>query len=772
VLDLSLSGTQQFAASGSYTDNTQKDLTGTVTWDITNDYVATITGAGELVAGRPGHATISAGFGGFTGSAELTVHAAPRFLYSTSESGRLITRNTIDNSTGRLRHESYKPTLTTTGVFECLTTDPSQKNAYLAQQIQSGATLSGRIDVFSIDQATGLMSSVGGPLTTTSQLGCVHFEPGGKYAYSVAAVNSVNSPITVLSRNPVDGTLSVANTVQLSTPVDGLVIDPLGQYLYASAMATTSGSQSMAYGFAIDATTGELSAVPGTPFALSNNSGEFSIDQSGTHVYMSNAGGNTIDVYSLDRSTGKLTAVPTASVTTCVNPTQLQFAANNNFAYLGCSMDISHTPNSATIESFSVGPNGSLAHIGSAPSSVTPQRLALDPSDRFAFLAGFSNYIPMFQITSDGVAHANGSVGSSNSTNSLLVTGGISPVTYSTTHAYVSSLGDNHLSSYSVAADGTFSPLSSPLITLSGPFALSSQPWTNDMLLGSSGAKPNATPYVLSSSGDPVVGFNFGDATTLGGITTDISDLWGFASDATQGVIYTYINQGGNSWGLLTFMPSGQAPIGSFPAGPGAGPLAVDPAGRFLYVANTTGKSISAFEYFGTSPELISWGRSPFGLVANPTALAVSPSGLFLYVTTADQHLSTYSIDYFTQGNLSLADSKTVPGQPTGVAAEPAGNYVYVATSSGVTAFSTNRQTGALSQVALNSSLTFSNCNGVWVEPSGKYLYAATSTTAAGGSGEVRGYSINSDGTLTSFPSNPVATLNQPSSMTFKAAIQ
>jgi Bacterial Ig-like domain (group 3)/MBG domain (YGX type)/Bacterial Ig-like domain (group 2) len=74
----SISGTntQQFTATGTYSDSNTQDLTGSVTWTSSTTGVATITTAGLATGVTPGSTTISAVLGGVTGSMLLTVNPA------------------------------------------------------------------------------------------------------------------------------------------------------------------------------------------------------------------------------------------------------------------------------------------------------------------------------------------------------------------------------------------------------------------------------------------------------------------------------------------------------------------------------------------------------------------------------------------------------------------------------------------------------------------------------------------------------------------------
>ena len=67
--------TQQFTATGTYSDGSTQDLTGTTTWSSLAPGVATITSAGLATGAAVGTSTISATTGSITGSTTLTVLA-------------------------------------------------------------------------------------------------------------------------------------------------------------------------------------------------------------------------------------------------------------------------------------------------------------------------------------------------------------------------------------------------------------------------------------------------------------------------------------------------------------------------------------------------------------------------------------------------------------------------------------------------------------------------------------------------------------------------
>jgi uncharacterized protein YjdB len=71
--NISLGGTQQFTATGTFSDGTTEDLTAQVTWSSSDVSVATITAGGLASTAGKGSTTIAAKMSGISGTASLTV---------------------------------------------------------------------------------------------------------------------------------------------------------------------------------------------------------------------------------------------------------------------------------------------------------------------------------------------------------------------------------------------------------------------------------------------------------------------------------------------------------------------------------------------------------------------------------------------------------------------------------------------------------------------------------------------------------------------------
>ena len=137
---------------------------------------------------------------------------------------------------------------------------------------------------------------------------------------------------------------------------------------------------------------------------------------------------------------------------------------------------------------------------------------------------------------------------------------------------------------------------------------------------------------------------------------------------------------------------NGYVPTGDTPTS-----AAIDPANRFVYVANAgSGNSISAFTIDAGTGTLTSVGTVAAG--TTPRSVAVDPSGQFVYAANqASDDVSAYTINDVT-GALTSIGPFLAGTDPLWVTIDPSGRFVYVANrgSDNVSAFEINAGTGDL----------------------------------------------------------------------------
>lgn len=213
--------------------------------------------------------------------------------------------------------------------------------------------------------------------------------------------------------------------------------------------------------------------------------------------------------------------------------------------------------------------------------------------------------------------------------------------------------------------------------------------------------------------------------------------------------------------GALT--PVSCSPPSNCAAGSGAFGLAIAPSGRFLYVSNSgTTNSVSVFAVAadGTLTPVQCSPLSNCSTGLDPAGAAIDPTGRFLYV--ANDGADSVSV-FAIQANGSLAPVSCDPAtschtgsEPNGVKMSPSGRFVYVTNigSNSVSVFAIGAN-GALTPVPCNP---ISNChtgsspNDLAISPSGLFLY----TTNYGG-GSVSQFAVGADGTLTPIACSPAS---------------
>jgi 6-phosphogluconolactonase (cycloisomerase 2 family) len=194
-------------------------------------------------------------------------------------------------------------------------------------------------------------------------------DPTGSHLYvsnyssndiSAYAINASSGALTELSGSPFP--VGVAPT--------SLETDPSGRFLYVANYGGASVSV-----LQLDST-GELSDVAGSPFAAGVGPISIAIDATGAFAYVANEAAATISEYSIDSSTGALTAFPASPPATQSSPTSLAIA--------GGSLIVSTQADN--VGTFAIAGTGALTFSGMTQSGGSPVDLAIDPSGQFAYV--------------------------------------------------------------------------------------------------------------------------------------------------------------------------------------------------------------------------------------------------------------------------------------------------------------------------------------------------------------------------------------------------
>jgi 6-phosphogluconolactonase len=286
---------------------------------------------------------------------------------------------------------------------------------------------------------------------------------------------------------------------------------------------------------------------------------------------------------------------------------------------------------------------------------------------------------------------------------------------------------------------------------------------------------PPPTEFLFGAGDNTVLAFTIDTQTGLPTQTASVSgNQGGFGIVANPSVTFLYADDeiadgidafSVSSSGALSPVAGSPFPMPSGWLGLFVDSIAVDPAGKFLYVPNAAADQVVGFTVDSTSGALGSIPGSPFATGASPQEVAIHPSGKFLYLSDGNDPqggISAFTIDS-SSGTLSSISGSPFPttagGGPDGLLIDPTGKFLYAALpfSNAVAAFTIDSGTGVLTQVSgspfapVLTGGTFPILYSIAIAPSGKYLYAL-----GGGNAKIYGFSINpTTGALDSLASSP-----------------
>ena len=323
-----------------------------------------------------------------------------------------------------------------------------------------------------------------------------------------------------------------------------------GAYVYAT---NAGGSVT---GFSIDASSGALSPVAGSPFIGPISSQGAAATPDGQYLFVTSSRNNTVNGYVVDRSTGALTGMGLTP------PYQACFGGYTDLQPMNTVVNstgtVLYTQNQqGTISAFSIDATGCLTAIAGSPfrAGTLARGLAIDRTNSYLYVINELG-VNVFAINANG--------------------------------------------SLSQRSQFPFSP------TL---VSIQTSP-TSDMLFAGDGG-----------AGNQVYAFNIymltGDLISVATSPTVNPDGTpaAFAMDP-QGKYLFIANKLNHSVGAYSVDSTGKltAVSGSpFTTGSGPGTLSVDPSGLYLFVGNTTGVSVQSFK-IGSTGEL-----TPVSTVSTPT---------------------------------------------------------------------------------------------------------------------------------------------------------
>jgi 6-phosphogluconolactonase len=199
-----------------------------------------------------------------------------------------------------------------------------------------------------------------------------------------------------------------------------------------------------------------------------------------------------------------------------------------------------------------------------------------------------------------------------------------------------------------------------------------------------------------------------------------VANLMSNASDLATISMFT-VN---SSTGVLTPTTPATVPTGYFPQG-----IAVDPAGKFVYTANSDDNTISMFTINSSTGVLTPTTPPTVAAGWSPLSVTVDPSGKFAYAANQDDGtISMYTINAST-GVLTPTTPAAVPAgeSPFGVTVDPSGKFAYVpnaySVNNTVSQYTVDPVSGVLTPDTPSEVQAGESPTSVAVDLSGKFAY-------------------------------------------------
>lgn len=679
-----------------------------------------------------------------------------RFAF-TANDDNTISSYTVDPVTGQLRSASY---VLSASRPNAIVATPSNAFVYTAN------FSTGNVSGYAVGRSGSLTPVPGFPFAAEPFSFAITTDPSGKFLY-IANANSTSNNISGYTINSATGTLTqmTGSPFQADFDTRAIVVDRSGKFLYA---ANASSDDVSAY--TINSTTGVLTPVPGSPFALPAGGSvpqSIAVDPATKFVFVGDTASTDVCAFAINPANGALTVVagsPFANsgfdaVSLVVDPT-------GRFLYTG--------DDAASVTGFSInGATGALSVLSGSPfalvAGAASSSVSTDPLGRFLY-ATDSTAGDIFTLRIDS---GSGNLTLSRTAQgrpalSLALANGTAPITYTPKFTYIANSDSNDISAYatdpesggltqitgspfkvngplasdpqavSLAVDAagkfayaaefngngnngsvgafTVNPLTGALTLTSGsPFTVGDQART--VVIDPSGR----FVYITTPFSDSIYGFSINRATgnlvALSGspfLTGAATSPWGAAIDpsgrylcitkqATNQVAIFSINTANGNLTAVTTVPTGSSAIS----------VAVDPSGRFLYVAATF---IYGYTLTPTGMLTVISG-APFTAGADPQSVAVDPTGRFLYTANHDSNdVSAFAIDQTTGFLTNIPGAPFAAGQNAdGVSVDLSGSFVYVANAgdNDVSAFTLDPVSGALTPNFLSPFVADSVPSGV-----------------------------------------------------------
>jgi 6-phosphogluconolactonase (cycloisomerase 2 family) len=327
--------TQQFTATGTYTDSSTQNLTSSVDWTSSNTSIATISSTGLATGVGAGTSVITGTSGSISGATILTVN--PIVAYVANSSANTVSVCSINQSTGKfiLCHDSGAGAVFSIPID--ISINPADTRLYAPDFNNTAGT---SVQACLVNSTTNALSD------------CANVDGDGSAVFSAPTYVAFNAFGThAYVSNLITGTISLCS-VNLDT----------GKF------------------------TGCASAGSGFSFPI-----ELILTTGGTRAYVGNdASSTTISLCSVDTTTGDLTGCADSDgdgSAVFSGPAFIAFNATQTRMYVGNNNSGTGTTVTSCSVNLATGKLSNCQDSGAGPIFTSPASVRLNPSNTLAYVA-------------------------------------------------------------------------------------------------------------------------------------------------------------------------------------------------------------------------------------------------------------------------------------------------------------------------------------------------------------------------------------------------
>jgi 6-phosphogluconolactonase (cycloisomerase 2 family) len=320
---------------------------------------------------------------------------------------------------------------------------PPDNVAGFAYVVNNG---SDNVSAYAIDTATGALTEVAGsPFAAGVGPTAIAVDPSGRFAYVTNGGSfDFTDTISAFTIDATTGALTSAGPAQASrSGPRSVAVDPSGRFVYTANGGSRTTTSNDVSAYTLNATTGALSAVAGSPFAAGTNPSSVTVDPTGRFAYVSNQASQDIRAYTIDTATGTLASIGIGGIAAGV-AYEVTVDPSGRFVYAA-------NGNSDNVSAYAIDTaTGALSEVTGSPFPAAgfAGSVTVHPSGKFAYVTNFAaNSVSVYTIDA-----ATGALASSGAAAATGTQPGSITVDRSGQFAYVTNGASSNVSAYAINA--------------------------------------------------------------------------------------------------------------------------------------------------------------------------------------------------------------------------------------------------------------------------------------------------------------------------------